>query len=145
MNTRTITKKVGTVVVAGSILLLMNATRALGQDAEDKRDQAASPDIAYTAENLRDPFDPYVLPKQAPVILGVPVEGEELVPLPQLTIAGITWGSKFPQAIVNGKIVREGDVIEDARIVSISKDGVIISFHNREVKLPAPGAISFKK
>jgi len=66
------------------------------------------------------------------------MEEENFVP-PPLTISGITWGSSFPQAIINGKVVRPGDVIDDVQVISISKEGLVLSYKNQKFSLSAPG------
>ena len=44
-----------------------------------------------------------------------------------LYLTGIMWDEKKPQAIVGDEVVKEGDMIENYRIVKINKDNVIIS------------------
>lgn len=64
------------------------------------------------------------------------------VELPSLELQGVFWGIPSPQAIINRKIVSVGDQIEGVRIVSISRDGVVVSLNGQDVTLapPAPGS-----
>jgi hypothetical protein len=51
-----------------------------------------------------------------------------VVPLPEFTIEGIIWNTYMPQAIVNGQVVKIGDVIEGVTIVNIEKQGITIDY-----------------
>jgi hypothetical protein len=55
------------------------------------------------------------------------------IPLPKLTIEGIIWNSDMPQAIVDGRVVRIGDVIKNVEIVNIEKKGITVSFNGEKV------------
>jgi len=57
---------------------------------------------------------------------GLP-SGKEL-PLPALSIEGLIWNTRIPQAIINGKVVRVGDVIEDVKILKIDKEGIEVEY-----------------
>lgn len=92
----------------------------------------------YTSVQLRDPFESYVVKEEAPI---TPAQlQEEMVNPPQLSVQGITWGSSFPQAIVNNKVLRQGDQIEGAEIVQIKSNAIIFRFKNREFTLASPAA-----
>jgi hypothetical protein len=143
MNTRKIMMNAVTMMVAGNILLFINVSMAHGQIAGDKRDDSVTTDIPYTSESLRDPFQAYVQKEVAPTYRA-PADEPAAAPLPSLKITGITWGSSYAQAIVNGKVVKAGDTIEGVQIVSISKAGLVLSYDNQQVTLPAPGADSAK-
>jgi hypothetical protein len=98
----------------------------------------ARPNVIYKAEGLKDPF-------QNPIMEGVtkPVAGSGALggfgviegPPPPLTVQGLIWGGFLPQAIVNNKIVKVGDTIDGANIISIDKNGVTVLFQEREYKL----------
>jgi hypothetical protein len=55
------------------------------------------------------------------------------VPLPPLDIQGLIWNSQMPQAIINGRVVKEGDIIEGVKIVTIDKTGVTVEHLDRKV------------
>jgi len=80
----------------------------------------------------------YIQEEKTPLPAEKLMEEENFVP-PPLTISGITWGSSFPQAIINGKVVRPGDVIDDVQVISISKEGLVLSYKNQKFSLSAPG------
>ena len=81
--------------------------------------------VRYTSQDLRDPF-------QSPFEMGEsPTEGPA-VGLPQLTVQGMVWGSKMPQAIINNTVVKVGEVIEGAEILDIRKEGVYVLYQGRQ-------------
>jgi len=99
------------------------------------------PTIDYKAEGLRDPFESYIAEKESPAktteqgpAISQNQEVEKL--LPSLTVQGIVWGGNFPQAIINNKVLKIGDTIEETRIKGIEKGGVTLIFEGREHKLP---------
>ncbi|MEE9316452.1 MAG: hypothetical protein V3U97_05020 [bacterium] len=87
--------------------------------------------VEYTSQDLRDPF-------QSPFELYKPVGEPEGKPpsviggLSQLEVQGIVWGSKPPQAIINNTVLKAGEVIEGAEILSIRKEGVYVLYEGRE-------------
>jgi hypothetical protein len=106
------------------------------QDIEEARDLIVKPNTIYRADNLRDPFQSYL---ERPV--GTPVYEPAAIPVPMpvLHLQGLFWGGNFPQAIINNKVVKEGDTIAGVKIISIKKDGVTVLFSNIEHKLSPPG------
>ena len=95
--------------------------------------------VEYKAQGLRNPFEQSALVSES-------AEEEaglkpEVGKLSQLTVQGIIWGSNLPQAIINNKVVKVGDVLEGAEVTDINKDGVIILFagvsHKLTTTLPA--------
>jgi hypothetical protein len=61
--------------------------------------------------------------------------------LPNFTVQGLVWGGVFPQAIINDQVVKKGDVLGDAKIVEIGKEGVTVLFGNKEYVL-SPSVVS---
>jgi hypothetical protein len=55
--------------------------------------------------------------------------------LPFLSLEGIVWDEKKPLALINNKILSEGDVVREAKIVKISKKEVKLIFQGREFTL----------
>lgn len=97
----------------------------------------------YTAEDLRDPFK-QLLPAPAPTAssqqAGVgagssphTASSEAIVSPPSLTIQGILWGGKMPQAIINGKVYNVYDRVSGAKIIAIRRDGVLIEHQGASV------------
>jgi len=108
--------------------------------AQDK----GRPNVEYTADGLRDPFEDYLIIEEAAPALQEGLKQEVSLPLPSLSIQGIIWGGRFPQAIINNKVVKVGDTIEGARITDINKNGVLVFFENREYNLSSPAALNLQ-
>jgi len=84
-------------------------------------------DLKYTARSLRDPFgSPFEL--RAGPFAGEEIEKESTVKygLSHLKIEGMVWGTTMPQVIINGMVLRVGEVIQGAEILSIRKEGVYV-------------------
>lgn len=96
------------------------------------------PKVEYRAGVMRDPFVWQIKQDLAPSTIQDQRQVEEKVPPPALTVSGIIWGGKFPQAIVNNKVVKVGDTLEKAQIISIGKDGVQVLFNNKIFNLLSP-------
>ena len=113
----------------------------------EKEETITRPVVRYQGDDERDPFREYVeeqkVESAAP---GVPrIAIVENVSLPEvLTVQGIMWGGRFPQAIINNKVVRKGDSLGDVRVLEISKDGVKLFYRSRNFLLPAPAADTLK-
>ncbi|MFH1772455.1 MAG: hypothetical protein ABH872_06525 [Candidatus Omnitrophota bacterium] len=83
----------------------------------------------YAQEN---PFEPQLPKKMLPVEPGkLPTPEENL---PELSIEGVLWGTKIPQAIIEGEVYKEGDVLNnlDVKIKRIEGNTVIFLYKDRE-------------
>lgn len=105
------------------------------------------PVVNYDFRNTRDPFEgPFTKP---PEPKGGEVEQQELMPVeyppPALTVQGLVWGGEFPQAIINEQVVKIGDTIAEARVISIDKDGVSVFYKEKKYDFPSPAASGLTK
>lgn len=64
-----------------------------------------------------------------------PVEELKVIPPPQLTLNGIMYVENRPRAIINGIIVEEGDMVNDAEVRKINRANVILNFRNTEITI----------
>jgi len=131
-------KKIGFIVFVFACFLFfgLSYVRAVAQTTPQSPEK-----VEYTAEDLEDPFKEEEVVIEAPPVETPP----EKKPLPELKIQGIIWGGIFPQAIINNKIIKKGDVIDEARVVDINKDGVVLLYQGEEYKLPSPALENLKK
>lgn len=117
---------------------------------EEKITEITRPKVEYTAKELKDPFKRHI--QEVKVTGGEETVGASFVPRVErslasfnLEIQGIIWGGRFPQAIINNQVVKEGDKLKlggvagEASITTIDKDGVIFSFEGVQYKLSSPG------
>ncbi|MFA4989500.1 MAG: hypothetical protein WC576_01870 [Candidatus Omnitrophota bacterium] len=86
------------------------------------------PKVTYKAQGTRDPFWPLVTEKK---ITSTAVPEREKV-LPNFTVQGLVWGGVFPQAIINNQVVKKGDMLGEAKIIEIGKEGVTVLFAGQE-------------
>lgn len=95
----------------------------LPQETKEKKKMAkkvefeipATRPFIYDSQGKRDPL--------------VPLAGLEEGPkLAWLSLEGIFWDPASPMAIINDKIVGEGDKIEGAEVVEIKEDRVILRY-----------------
>lgn len=97
------------------------------------------PSVEFTADRARDPFRSYIQEeKQKPIEIKTGTE----VPAfnaPALTVEGVVWGSAVTTcAIINGKVVKAGDVIEGAKVLEIKKEGIKLFYQGWKYTLPSP-------
>jgi hypothetical protein len=50
-------------------------------------------------------------------------------------LMGILWDERDPQAVINGVIVRKGDTIENATVLEVQKDKVLLSDGSKNIEL----------
>lgn len=104
------------------------------------------PKLEYNAYNLKDPFEDFLMRQKQKEEASKQVGGEQgLRALDNLNVKGVIWGGLIPQAIINDKVVKVGDVIEGAEIIDISKEGVMLIFNKRMYKLASPASGSKPK
>jgi|GEM_PF-1080829 len=100
------------------------------------------PVVEYQAGDLRDPFQGYLeLDKEKgrqPKEKGAGQAAESFIN--SLQLQGVIWGGRFPQAIINEKVVKVGDTLGEARIVEINKEGVSLFLDDRIYKISSSAA-----
>ncbi len=94
--------------------------------AQPKAPLAAAPTVSATAME--------VVPAPVPATAVDSVPAEER-PLPVLTLSGILFGPEGSLALINGRIVREGGMVEGAKLVKVSSDRVELSFDDQKIIL----------
>ncbi len=99
------------------------------------------PEVEYKAAGLRDPFVNIL--KKEELSKANESAGEEIPP-PKLDIQGVIWGDGPSRAIINNKVVSAGDNIEGAKVIKISKDGIIILYSGREYSFSSPAKSNLK-
>ncbi len=78
------------------------------------------------------PVPPEVVP--AETAKEIPEE-KDFGEAPEFSLTGIVFGGGEPSAIINGKIVKEGDVIEGAKVLKINPKKVTLGFKGKEISL----------
>lgn len=94
------------------------------------------PSVEFTAGELRDPFKEPSGKAVEEVDNSQQPQTEER--LPELTVQGLVWGGKITQAIINNTVVKQGDTISGAKVITITKEGVTVLFKGKQYKLSPP-------
>ncbi len=85
----------------------------------------------YNAKGKRDPFIPLISESG-----GYASDAYEASAAEDIRLEGIVWDNvKGSIAIINGEIVKEGDVMGSIKILKINKDSVIFDVGGENVKI----------
>ncbi len=98
------------------------------QGEEVKAD--GSPDFKFSdyvkqIEVYKDPFIP---------LLGGKVYDDDAIK-DKIKLEGILWHAKNPLVVLNGEILKVGDEIEGATIITIEKEKVVLSYNDKTFSL----------
>jgi len=113
--------------------------RRIEADTRSPEITVTRPKAEYNASNLKDPFRIKAAVQDAGPEIDVTVNP------PDLKIQGVVWGGQQPQAIINNKVLKIGDVIEKARIINISQSGIDIFYEGRQFKISSPASAYLKE
>jgi len=85
--------------------------------------------VEYTGRSFGDPFD-------SGETTGAPLDADKgAAEISSMSLEGLVWGAKYPQAIINGQVVTLGSTVEGFEVVAIDKTGVQLRTGGREVHL----------
>ncbi|MFQ5680607.1 MAG: hypothetical protein ACE5GG_00920 [Candidatus Omnitrophota bacterium] len=103
----------------------------------DTKQSRSSGKVVYTAGKYFDPFSDW-LPreiKENPVVIKqrhrAKRQPAENIILPNFSLEGIVWGGGFPQVIIDGLVLKEGEKIEGAEVLEITKSKVKMLYKNK--------------
>ncbi|MDD4982039.1 MAG: hypothetical protein PHS12_04705 [Candidatus Omnitrophica bacterium] len=86
------------------------------------------PRIEYKARGLRNPFQqPISSTEDKPEKTEEPIVAEP-VSLPVLNVQGVIWQGNPKQAIINNKVMKVGDSLDNIDVIDISKEGVTVLY-----------------
>ena len=92
--------------------------------------ETAPASVAYTAQELRDPFLSALPEETAQTTAQTAVVKDE--PPPTLHVEGLMYVHGIARAIIDGHIVGEGDYIGTVQVIQIMRDGVLVGTPNRQ-------------
>jgi len=49
-----------------------------------------------------------------------------------LRVTGLVWGNDMPKAIINDQVMGIGDVINEAKIFNITREGILFEFKDKQ-------------
>ncbi|MCF7870805.1 MAG: hypothetical protein K9L77_02730 [Candidatus Omnitrophica bacterium] len=99
---------------------------------------AFSVTAGYAQADYKNPFESR-LPQEAVEAKAIESSQEErdsVVALPEgIAIEGVLWGSKMPQAIINGEVYKKGEKLESDKSVSIFniKDNTVFFLYQGKI------------
>ncbi len=118
-----------------------NAAKAkkekVAEPAKVKHEKAETK-VSYTGfEAKREPF---ALPARLLVRVEKKKveEKKDVKSVPKVELQGIIWSPKMPQVIVNQKVMRVGDRIEQYQISEITREGMVLFYENNEYTITMP-------
>jgi hypothetical protein len=112
------------------VFLLVHNLAIFAQDKETDEQVGVGNIASYNADGYRDPFMPQIKKEEKKKESDDSSVGREVV-IPDFSIQGMVWSSDNPQAIIDGQVLRIGDEIKEAKILSISKEGVKFLFRGK--------------
>ena len=135
------TKADNLILIAVVMAVSLMVYPASGEPPENKSSE-------FKPVGSKDPFLPLFPKKETEkknvTVIKPVIKEKEAVKPPELSVQGMVWGKISPQAIINDKVVNVGDMVEDAKIIAITKDGVRVLFEG-EIFLIKPLAAAGKK
>ena len=116
--------KMRTFYLAGSIFIILFFIPTFASGEEDS--------FAYNHRGKRDPFVPLVGAATARTVASL----EDVISIEDVSLQGLASDSAGRgAAILNGEMVREGQVVGHLTVKKISKDGVILIIDDEEYAL----------
>lgn len=90
-------------------------------------------EIKYTGRDNRDPSDNTAIVRGLTAQEGPAPEVQ--FPKERFAVSAVIWGSRRPQAIINGKVTNIGEKLEGWEITSIDKKGIHVTNDGKEALL----------
>lgn len=116
-----------------SIIILLFSLLFLLPGSLLKAEIVAVREVTFGNDSLDNPFKS-LLPEKKPAleIEIETVEPEVEIKAPDIKIQGIVWGGRFPQAIINESVIKEGDILPEAiTILEIKPQEVVVLFKSK--------------
>ena len=101
------------------------------------------PEEEETLEDVPDPFVSSFPPK--PEAAGAEkssaqsAEPKDEFDYSSLKVTGIVWGAENPKAIIDGNVMGIGDTVKEAKIVDISKEGILFDYKSKQYLMKREG------
>ena len=118
---------------------------ALGANPAAPVAVSTPPEEEETLEDVPDPFVSSFPPK--PEAAGTEkssapsaAELKDEFDYSSLKVTGIVWGAENPKAIIDGNVMGIGDTVKEAKIVDISKEGILFDYKSKQYLMKREGA-----
>lgn len=106
---------------------------SLGDRAKSKN--AAKADSVATAPHQEITYKPIVEKKAEPAEVRTDVVANLKKQEPKFILNGIMYLEDGPQAIINDALVREGDIVNSAKVARINRNSVVLNLDDVEMTL----------
>ena len=126
------------ILIILGLFLGAGSVYAQEQAAPVDKNAILRPRVEFPGELVKDPFMS-VLPgvhKENPEV--AEVKEEDIVLPIDIDIQGLIWGGKNPLVIINNKVYKVNDSIDEVKIVDIRKEGAEVIYKGKTFILPAP-------
>ena len=115
------------------VTVLMMGILSFESSARASEDLQPTTVAQYTEQSSKDPYTGVAdNNSQGPQTV---VSTAPSLPPPPLVLDGVIWVPEKPRAVINGKRLLVGDVIESAKILEIHKKEVKMKFNEQEFTL----------
>jgi len=84
----------------------------------------------YTHDDRPDPFVPLLSSKGLVQEAGPSAREEMMNNVKKIKVNGILWDNVMPVVMINNKMRKEGDVVENLTIKKINVNGIILGYHD---------------
>lgn len=128
-------------IFANTLSLAEDAVGPVAADLENANKAQAAEISSKVVSDFRDPFKSWLPSKGEDVVIDEPEDSdsghavddvEEEFDYSGLEVSGIVWGEAAPKAIINDQVYGIGDVVNEATIINIDKNGILWKFKNKE-------------
>lgn len=128
-----------------SVIFLIKDVWGQNPSLSPKKDSKADslrPKVEFDPiPSQKSPFYNYVKAQTQKFIDGQSVKEEKQSEyISSFVIQGAVWGEETPLAIIDNKVLRIGDIINDAVIEKIDKNGITVSVNGRPIHLDLPSS-----
>ncbi|OIO36971.1 MAG: hypothetical protein AUJ74_00265 [Candidatus Omnitrophica bacterium CG1_02_44_16] len=95
-------------------------------------------------QSSRNPFQSYIAPEEESAVEVISGAGglpqtpspsgvsEDKFDYSSLRVTGLVWGNDMPKAIINDQVMGIGDVINEAKIFNITREGILFEFKDKQ-------------
>ncbi len=150
-------KIIKTIINSERVLFLMlfltvchnDSAQAEQKDAPAKpAEQNVSVSSADDEQNTRNPFQPYVPPEEKLAVEEIYAgessessssDSEDEFDYSSLRVTGSVWGNDAPKAIINDQVMGIGSVVNEAKIINITREGILFEFKGKQYLMKREG------
>ena len=118
-------------IAVNPVLNALSEDKVTSKPADTAFETISDVDYSFLLTNPKLPWgnDPF---RKEPGFVSMPNSGDTF------SLSGIVYSKNIPMAVINGKIVKEGDRVSDRRVSLIGDNFVILKKNDSEIELSLP-------